>query len=245
MVKETPATVATSSTSWILESLEKNPPPEPLPPGWILRKSRAQPGIVYYYHQDSGESRWDQPILYEAETVTAKATTKKEESSESSEPEAEMTEETFATDLVTKQELEENEKEPKASPATKRQKTSSSSPKEIRVLHILKKHKDSRRPSSWRVPHITASKEEATLELQELLEVIQESPTGDEQRATFEELARTESDCTSAKRGGDLGFFGKRKMQPTFEEASFALEIGQLSGIIESSSGVHVILRIG
>jgi peptidyl-prolyl cis-trans isomerase NIMA-interacting 1 len=139
----------------------------------------------------------------------------------------------------------------KTSGATsKRQKTassssSSSSPKEVRVLHILKKHKDSRRPSSWRIPNITATKEEATAELSELLEVIQESPTGDEMRATFEELARTESDCTSAKRGGDLGFFGRRKMQPPFEDASFALQIGELSGIVESSSGVHLILRIG
>ena len=110
---------------------------------------------------------------------------------------------------------------------TKRQKTetpfTSSRPKEVRVLHILKKHKDSRRPSSWRVPKITATKEEAAVELEELLDVIKESPTGDELRATFEELARTESDCTSAKRGGDLGFFGRRKMQPPFEDASFAL----------------------
>ena len=83
------------------------------------------------------------------------------------------------------------------------------------------------------------------MELEELLDVIKESPTGDELRATFEELARTESDCTSAKRGGDLGFFGRRKMQPPVEDASFALEIGQLSNIIESSSGVHLILRIG
>jgi NIMA-interacting peptidyl-prolyl cis-trans isomerase 1 len=42
-----------------------------------------------------------------------------------------------------------------------------------------------------------------------------------------------------------LGFFGPKKMQPAFEEASFALKIGELSGIAETSSGVHVLLRIG
>ena len=235
------AETAVSTTSWILESLKRNPPPAPLPPGWILRKSRSQPGVAYYYHQDLGETRWDAPIVYE--TTLAK----KEEPDES--PTLETPVEIKApTETANKREPVPVE-EPPIEVTTKRQKTetpfTSSRPKEVRVLHILKKHKDSRRPSSWRVPKITATKEEAAVELEELLDVIKESPTGDELRATFEELARTESDCTSAKRGGDLGFFGRRKMQPPFEDASFALEIGQLSNIVESSSGVHLILRIG
>jgi NIMA-interacting peptidyl-prolyl cis-trans isomerase 1 len=119
-------------------------------------------------------------------------------------------------------------------------------PKEVRVLHILKKHKDSRRPSSWRHKGtITSTKEQAIKDVRELLEIlqdVQQDPV--ELRATFEELARTESDCSSAKRGGDLGFFGRKKMQPAFEHASFALDIGQLSEIVDTSSGVHIILRI-
>jgi peptidyl-prolyl cis-trans isomerase NIMA-interacting 1 len=234
---------AEPSTSWILNSLKEHPPPDPLPLGWILRKSRAQPGAVYYYHQDSGESRWDAPIVYEG------LGSKKEEAAavvESSPTPSDPVE----TPTAESSKKRDTDEEPVPKTVTsKRQKTAAAttatSPKEIRVLHILKKHKDSRRPSSWRVPKITATKEEAAVELKELLEVIQESPTGDEMKATFEELARTESDCTSAKRGGDLGFFGRRKMQPPFEDASFALEIGELSGIVESSSGVHLILRIG
>jgi NIMA-interacting peptidyl-prolyl cis-trans isomerase 1 len=136
-----------------------------------------------------------------------------------------------------------------SSSSNKRQKkstSSSSGPKEVRVLHILKKHKDSRRPSSWRQKTITSTVDEAKKELQDLLDVLNESKDNPEElRATFNELARTESDCSSAKRGGDLGFFGRRKMQPAFEEASFGLDIGELSNIIETSSGVHVILRIG
>jgi NIMA-interacting peptidyl-prolyl cis-trans isomerase 1 len=131
-----------------------------------------------------------------------------------------------------------------SSSSNKRARLASDRPKQVRIFHILKKHRDSRRPSSWRTDHITISKEEATEELRELQSVLQEE-SGDNLRATFEELARTESDCSSAKRGGDLGFFGPKKMQPPFEEASFALEVGQLSDLVETSSGVHILLRIG
>ena len=38
--------------------------------------------------------------------------------------------------------------------------------------------------------------------------------------------------------------FGRNKMQPPFEEASFALNVGELSNIVETKSGVHIILRL-
>jgi peptidyl-prolyl cis-trans isomerase NIMA-interacting 1 len=134
--------------------------------------------------------------------------------------------------------------------SAKRRKTTTSTaagPTQVRVLHILKKHKDSRRPSSWRQPVITQTLEEAREEIQGLLEILQEEESSPEElQATFEELARTESDCSSAKRGGDLGFFGRRKMQPAFEAASFAMEVGELTKeLVETSSGVHILLRIG
>ena len=124
--------------------------------------------------------------------------------------------------------------------------TTTTNPKQVRVLHILRKHQDSRRPSSWRQPVITATRAQARHDLQglqELLHEVQADPA--ELRATMEELARTESDCSSAKRGGDLGFFGPKKMQPAFEEAAFALTVGELSEIVETASGMHLILRIG
>jgi NIMA-interacting peptidyl-prolyl cis-trans isomerase 1 len=61
----------------------------------------------------------------------------------------------------------------------------------------------------------------------------------------LETLARTESDCSSASKGGDLGFFAKGAMQPVFEKAVLALKVGELSEPVYSDSGVHLILRTG
>ncbi|XP_017030277.1 putative peptidyl-prolyl cis-trans isomerase dodo [Drosophila kikkawai] len=111
------------------------------------------------------------------------------------------------------------------------------SPDEVQCLHLLVKHKGSRRPSSWREENITRTKEEAQL----LLEVYRNKIV--QQEATFDELARSYSDCSSAKRGGDLGKFGRGQMQPPFEKAAFGLNVGQLSGIVDTDSGLHIILR--
>ena len=43
---------------------------------------------------------------------------------------------------------------------------------------------------------------------------------------------------------GDLGMFGHGAMQKAFEEASFALHVDEMSGVVDSDSGLHVILRI-
>jgi parvulin-like peptidyl-prolyl isomerase len=43
--------------------------------------------------------------------------------------------------------------------------------------------------------------------------------------------------------GGDLGEWGPGQMQKPFEDATFALQAGQMSGVVDTESGVHVILR--
>ena len=58
----------------------------------------------------------------------------------------------------------------------------------------------------------------------------------------FAAIAKVESDCSSARNGGDLGMFGKGQMQPSFEKAAFALPVGQISDIVDSDSGVHIIV---
>ena len=59
----------------------------------------------------------------------------------------------------------------------------------------------------------------------------------------FKALAKKESDCNSYKREGDLGAFGRGRMQKPFEHAAFGLNIGQLSEPVETDSGVHLIFR--
>lgn len=65
-----------------------------------------------------------------------------------------------------------------------------------------------------------------------------------ERKVRFKKIASEFSDCSSAKRGGDLGAFGRQQMQKPFEDAAFALKIGEMSEITDTESGFHLILRI-
>lgn len=103
---------------------------------------------------------------------------------------------------------------------------------QVRASHILLMYKGSMRSTASR------SKDEAQT-------LIGELKTKVEGGADFASLAKQHSDCPSKAQGGDLGSFGKGQMVPEFEKATFALQIGGTSGIVETPFGFHLIRRTG
>ena len=105
---------------------------------------------------------------------------------------------------------------------------------QVRCSHILVKHSGSRNPVSRRTGQAVTRSEAEARQILQGLNVTKEN---------FAELAQRNSDCGSFQRGGDLDFFSRGMMQAPFEEASFALKVGELSGIVKTDSGLHIILR--
>ena len=85
-----------------------------------------------------------------------------------------------------------------------------------------------------------ADKAAAKEKAEKLLAQVRKNP------ADFAKLAKENSqDPGSAERGGDLDYFGKGMMVPSFEEAAFKLKQGEISDVVQSDFGFHIIQLTG
>ena len=102
----------------------------------------------------------------------------------------------------------------------------------VRASHILLMYKGSSRSTA------TRGKDEAERQIAELHQQL-------EGGAEFAELASQHSDCPSSNSGGDLGAFGRGQMVGAFEDAAFGMQVGEVSGVVETDFGYHIIKRTG
>mmetsp|Transcript_70265 Transcript_70265/g.206087 ORF Transcript_70265/g.206087 Transcript_70265/m.206087 type:complete len:429 (-) Transcript_70265:66-1352(-) len=197
---------------------------DPLPPGWTQKESRSKPGLFYYVHEDGGFTQFERPTTRGRDPLASGA----------------------AQDLA-KRRREEAEKKP-----TDALPVRAVSAGEARVWHILKKHKDffGKAATSWRQKKITWTKQEAKQALLKLKDKLFNVGYGGGQEALqrkFENYARLESDDDlSAKMGGDLGpVTKKRKLFGGYEiaKAAFETKIGEISDVIETNEGMHLLAR--
>lgn len=85
-----------------------------------------------------------------------------------------------------------------------------------------------------------AEKDKARAKAEAILKEVRAKPTA------FAEIAKKESqDPGSAAQGGDLGFFGRGTMVKPFEDAVFSMKTGDISNVVESDFGFHVIQLTG
>jgi len=102
---------------------------------------------------------------------------------------------------------------------------------EIKASHILIAYAGAERAD----PNVTRTKKEAQEEAERILREAKVDPD------QFGELAKQYSDGPSGPNGGDLGFFGRGGMVPPFEKAAFGLQVGQVSDVVETDFGFHII----
>lgn len=106
-------------------------------------------------------------------------------------------------------------------------------PKEIGARHILVMHTKSKS----RPERIQRTREEAKARAEECLRKLRGG-------ASFEDLVKEYSDEPgAAERSGDLGVFDRSQMVKGFADAAFALKVGEVSEVVETPFGFHVIKR--
>lgn len=129
-------------------------------------------------------------------------------------------------------------------PAAKRRKTEETT--QVRLRHILLKHKECKSTiDKVRNKQVKRTRGEAERSLRRILEECESDP----QRKVFTQRCRELSECQSCLKAGDLAGDlswvkrGSNKMGEAFEQTAFGLQVNQMSDLIDSDQGVHVVLR--
>lgn len=106
-------------------------------------------------------------------------------------------------------------------------------PKQIGAKHVLVMHAQSKSKPD----NVTRSRDDARKRAEEALTKVRIG-------ADFEAVVKEYTDEPGgAQRGGDLGVFDRSTMVKAFADAAFALQVGQVSGVVETVYGFHVIKR--
>ncbi|PKN74936.1 MAG: peptidylprolyl isomerase [Candidatus Cloacimonetes bacterium HGW-Cloacimonetes-2] len=112
---------------------------------------------------------------------------------------------------------------------------------ELRSFYEASKDTLAVKPVTWKVGmimrEIAASDDSDNQQLTAMREIKARLDNGED----FAAVATATSECPSAARGGDLGFFGRGVMVQPFEQAAFSLGVGQISDIIRTQYGYHII----
>ena len=151
-----------------------------LPTSWEVRHSNSK-NLPYYFNASTKESRWEPPPGTDAEKLK--------------------------TYMAQHHSAPAN---PSLSLLSSSGGGAGSRDGKIRAAHLLVKHRDSRRPSSWKEPEIRRSKEEAV----DILRGYEGRIKSGE--ISLGDLATSESDCTSARKKGDLSEFPLSFFSPFF-----------------------------
>lgn len=114
---------------------------------------------------------------------------------------------------------------------------------ESEMLAFYKTSKDTLaiKPISWELRLIVREvmpSEESELKARAVIDSIYQRLMAG---ADFAQLATEHSDCASSQQGGDLGMFKRGMMVKPFEDAAFKLSVGEISEVIETQFGYHII----